>query len=296
MLFKRKPLVVTHNGDFHADDVFAVAALSLLEGGIRVLRTRDAKRFSDGQYVVDVGGVHDPELRRFDHHQQGGAGKRENGIPYAAFGLVWKEYGAQIAGSGAVAAAIDEKIVAPLDAFDNGVNIYDMKFPPVEPYSIENYILLFRPTWKEETDRDRLFTEAVQVAKTIITREIKRARDREEGTRLVQAAYRTAADKRLLILDGDYPWHEAANLYKDVLFVVRPSFMENQWHLCAVRVEPHLFQNRKDLPASWAGKRDGELAAQTGGSDAVFCHNNRFLAIAKSKEGALKLAELALKA
>jgi len=36
------------------------------------------------------------------------------------------------------------------------------------------------------------------------------------------------------------------------------------------------------------------LAKVTGVPDATFCHNGRFLAVAKSKEGALKLAEIAL--
>lgn len=36
--------------------------------------------------VVDIGGVYDLETNHFDHHQIGGAGKRENGIPYAAIG------------------------------------------------------------------------------------------------------------------------------------------------------------------------------------------------------------------
>jgi uncharacterized UPF0160 family protein len=37
-----------------------------------------------------------------------------------------------------------------------------------------------------------------------------------------------------------------------------------------------------------------ELAQVTGVADAVFCHNKLFMAVAKSKEGAIKLAELAL--
>ena len=56
-------------------------------------RTRDEERITKADYVFDVGGIYDPSINRFDHHQPGGAGKRENDIPYAAFGLVWKTYG-----------------------------------------------------------------------------------------------------------------------------------------------------------------------------------------------------------
>ena len=63
----------------------------------------------------------------------------------------------------------------------------------------------------------------------------------------------------------------------------------------AVRDNPHQFKNRKDLPAEWAGLRDAELARVTGVADAVFCHRNRFMAVARTKEGAVALAKLALK-
>ena len=36
--------VATHPGNFHADDVFAVAALELVHGPLEVVRTRDAER------------------------------------------------------------------------------------------------------------------------------------------------------------------------------------------------------------------------------------------------------------
>ncbi|HMA77996.1 MAG TPA: MYG1 family protein, partial [Candidatus Paceibacterota bacterium] len=86
--------IITHSGSFHPDDVFAVAALRLAhkEQDVNVIRTRDESVIAVGEWVVDVGGVHDPAAQRFDHHQPG-APVRENGIPYAAFGLVWQHIG-----------------------------------------------------------------------------------------------------------------------------------------------------------------------------------------------------------
>jgi uncharacterized UPF0160 family protein len=48
------------------------------------------------------------------------------------------------------------------------------------------------------------------------------------------------------------------------------------------------------LPKAWAGLRNQELAAVTGVQDSVFCHSNLFIGGARSMEGALRLAELAL--
>ena len=74
--------------------------------------------------------------------------------------------------------------------------------------------------------------------------------------------------------------------------VVEPTI--EGWKVYAVKDNPSSFINRKSLPEEWAGKRDAALAAVTGVSDAVFCHNKRFMAVAKSKEGALALAHQAI--
>jgi uncharacterized UPF0160 family protein len=49
-----------------------------------------------------------------------------------------------------------------------------------------------------------------------------------------------------------------------------------------------------DFPESWGGKKGEELAKETGICDAIFCHNLRFIAVAKSKQGAIKLAKKAV--
>jgi uncharacterized UPF0160 family protein len=51
-----------------------------------------------------------------------------------------------------------------------------------------------------------------------------------------------------------------------------------------------------NLPLEWAGKSGDELIQITGVTDAIFCHRERFIAVAESKEGAVKLAHLALAA
>jgi uncharacterized UPF0160 family protein len=50
----------------------------------------------------------------------------------------------------------------------------------------------------------------------------------------------------------------------------------------------------KKLPKAWMGKRDKELAEVTGVIDVVFCHTGRFIAVAKSLDGIMKLAQLAI--
>src|ERR1035437_6788637 len=103
--------LVTHNGAFHADDLFACATLSLLlkkkNLKYKIIRTRDENIIKHGDYVFDVGGIYNPAKNRFDHHQAGFKEKRKNGIVYSSFGLVWKKYGKELCGLKTTAEKID---------------------------------------------------------------------------------------------------------------------------------------------------------------------------------------------
>lgn len=289
--------VVTHNGNFHTDEVFASAVLSLLNNGnIEVERSRDPLVWAIGDYVVDVGGIYDPSIGRFDHHQQGGAGARANGIPYSSFGLVWKEYGEKISGSAYVARVLDERIVQPVDAGDNGFETFGVR-GEVAPYILQDVVNAFRPGWNEARTEDEGFFEAVPFAEKIISREIVRARTEEEGKKHSEEAYMHAEDKRIIVLDDHYPWYEALGTKPEPLYVVKPDRgVGDKWKIEAVRSDVHSFKNRKDLPQAWAGKSSAELAEISGVADALFCHNKLFIAVAGSKEGALRLAQMAVDA
>ena len=298
MMMQNKKLV-THNGSFHADDIFACATLSLLlehKGeSFEIFRTRDPEIIKNGDYVFDVGGLYDPEINRFDHHQIGGAGKRDNGIEYASIGLVWKKYGEELCGSKDVANIIDEKIATPVDAADNGIDIFSLKYK-TRPYTIQNFFYSFYPRWKDQNEENLLsgFLECVNFAKGILFREIAFAKDLLEAQKAVRMCYEKMEDKRIIVLDENYPSTDVLQDSPEPLFIVYPRSSDNSWGVKTVRQDFQSFRNRKDLPSFWAGLKDKELQAITGVPDAVFCHRALFLAVAKSKEGAIKLAQLAL--
>ncbi len=303
---KKNKILITHNGSFHADDVFACATLSLIlekQGQeFEIIRTRDEEVINSGDYVFDVGGIYDPELNRFDHHQKGGAGRRapngaegENDIEYSSFGLVWKKFGKELCGLEEVAKILDQKLVAPIDAFDNGFDLVENKYE-VTPYYIQHFFMVMHPATKEKhVNNDEMFFKSVKIAREILLREIIHAEDTVLMEEILDQIYKNTENKKILVLTEDF--HEAIlTKYPELLFVVYPKKTDGHWGVRAVRENPKTFKNRKDFPESWAGLRDEELQKITGVEDAVFCHKARFLTIAKNKEAAVKLAELALQA
>src|SRR3954463_8568709 len=128
--------VATHSGSFHADDVFALAALTLLGEPVEIVRTRDADAIATADVRIDVGFASDPATGDFDHHQREGAGERPNGIRYASFGLVWAHVGARGAGREEAAAALDERLVQGVDANDNGQTVIEVLVDDMQPMTV----------------------------------------------------------------------------------------------------------------------------------------------------------------
>jgi uncharacterized UPF0160 family protein len=287
--------VCTHNGLFHADDVFAVAALKRVFT-VETVRSRDPKVFGACDLRVDVGGEYSSERNTFDHHQVGGAGARPNGVPYASFGLVWKHFGLETCcGDARVTQMVDERLVQTIDADDNGVLLFKLQLGlSLDLCTAPVLIDSLNPNWFEVKRFDAAFEKAVELAELILGRTIERARGIVEAETGVREAITMTKDPRIIILGFMCPWEEVVLAEApQALYVCYPS-ESGDWRVQAVPDAPGSFGMRKPLPAAWAGKHGAELAALTGVDDASFVHNNLFIGAALSLEGALKMAGLAL--
>lgn len=299
--------IATHNGSFHADDVFGVAVLQLLHPGAELIRTRDPRLIAEAPFAVDVGGEWDAARGRFDHHQRGFDGRRPNGVVYASAGLVWAAHGAALVErlfdlqdptlAQAIADDLDEQLVQHLDRADTGAS---HGAPGL--FGLSALIGQFNATWDHPgaADKDGQahrtgFERALALLTTVLLASLDQLRARHLGARFVRDAQRLHDGRVLLLPRSSLPWKELVSReMPDVLFVVYPDSTDAQHQVHVVTVEPQSFTARQDLPRAWAGLRDAELAAVTGVADAVFCHNGRFIAGAGSLQGALRLAELAL--
>jgi len=85
---------ITHDGVFHADEVFATALLSMI-AEVRLLRTRSIKAEDkrEGVIMYDVGGKYSVWDKIFDHHQKDFSLTHEDGTKLSSFGMLWYLYG-----------------------------------------------------------------------------------------------------------------------------------------------------------------------------------------------------------
>lgn len=61
----------THSGTFHSDDAMACMMLTRYTPKFKnadIIRTRDLSVLAELDLVVDVGGLFDVKLNKFDHH------------------------------------------------------------------------------------------------------------------------------------------------------------------------------------------------------------------------------------
>ena len=268
--------LVTHAGNFHADDVFSTMFLERLFGNISLIRL---KEYQDNgtKIAYDIG------LGAFDHHGKNNDKKRENGIHYCGFGLLWQKYGLEylqkikLEDPKEVFEIIDELLVMQIDAFDNGE--YSIN-APFHVYTLSNLIEEFRPKTKEE-DENECFLRAVSFASTIFDQILKDAIKKAETIKMIK--------DKILILDEYIPYEYAIfKLNLDLNFVVYPSNRDG-YAAHTVPTKYKGFTPKIPFKKEWAGLRDEELQKVSGVKTAKFCHKNLFLATAQTKEDALKL-------
>lgn len=306
--------LVTHNGKFHCDEVFAYAVLRLALG-VRapgedhvLVRTRKPERIAAGDIVWDVGSLFDPEKRRFDHHQRG-APARADGTPFSSAGLIWQVHGEQAVAAllrphgaehlaPAIAASLDDSLVRRIDEIDTGV--FTRGPPPDDNLGFASLIGECNPTWDSPhatgaTAGDAAFLEATALADGVLRRRVDGLRARLAAEAIVLAAHEAGEDPRLLVLAQGMPWKNAVFAHElPVLFTVSPASNGN-WMVDAMPPEPGSFAQRLPLPESWAGLQGEELAAATKIQDAVFVHLRRFVGAAGSRDGAVAMAREAIR-
>ena len=286
----------THSGKFHADDVMATAILRLLLGDIKVIRTRDEEILKKLDFVYDI------SLGEFDHHQLDKE-IRENNIPYAASGLVWREFGSRVIQKFnsefdeddiiSIFDYIDKTLVQGIDAIDNGI---DSK-SEFKVTSISDIIQNFNPTWDDDSSKDDAFEEAVEFAIVVIKRIISRQVSVIKARDIVNKGFENREVNEIMVLKNGCPWLQQLlkiDINSEVLFVISPGDNNAEYKIQTVKKTAATFEARKDLVESIRGKSSDEINSIIKIDDAIFCHKAGFIASTKSLTSALKIAKLSI--
>lgn len=270
---KKDAKAFTHGGKFHADDVFSSALLLYINPEIVISRGNKVPEDFDG-IVFDIG------RGRYDHHQKDSR-VRENGVPYAAFGLLWEELGKEILGE-ELAEKFDEAFVQPLDNNDN----------TGEKNELATLIGNFNPPWDAKGGSDEAFFQAVSVAGMILENKFERYRGNARADQRVEQVLKGHDQKdRILVLPEFIPCQKALT-ETEIAFVIFPS---NRGGYCIQPQKREYSMNYKcSFPSQWLGLEGEELVKETGLSSAGFCHKGGFLMTVGELEDAKAACQKAL--
>ncbi len=275
----------THDGSFHADEVTACALLLLFDliDMEEIVRSRNLKELSSCEYVCDVGGIYDPKIKRFDHHQVDYNG------PLSSAGMVLKYLKEEKILDEKLYSYFNRSLVMGVDAIDNG-----KASPVVGHCSFSSLIANFVPP-RHDADI-KMFNAAFFEALGFCLGHLRRLLAKYHYIRECRDKIKVEMDKKgkVMIFDESMPWidsfFELDGDKHPAEFLVMPS--GSQWKLRGIPPSyDKRMQVRVPMPKEWAGLIDDELKEKSGIQGAIFCHKGRFISIWKTKEDALKALE-----
>lgn len=330
------PVIGTHSGVFHCDEILACFMLQQLPKykNARIIRTRDNEILKDCDIVVDVGSIYEPEKLRFDHHQKTfehtlGSIRPEfadkfSKVRLSSAGLIYTHFGEEVIGhivkrekdqtlSDECLRSVFEKVyeffIQEIDGIDNGVP----QFADEPVYRISTHLSArighFNSQWNSTADFDE--QAQFEKAKTLAGEEFVESilffstvwwPARAIVTDAIQKRFDLHSSGKIIEFTVSCPWKqhlydlEKANKCDGEILYCIFTANPGDHRVICVPNNPSSFLCRKFLPAPWRGIRDAEVAAVSGVSGAKFVHATGFIGGASSREDALQMAINAVEA
>ena len=278
----------THSGSFHADEVTACALLLLFDqiDFDKIIRSRNLDNLRTCDYVCDVGGLYEPTIRRFDHHQMDYYGN------LSSAGMILKYLKDEKVVDEKLFLYLNRCLVMGVDAIDNGkatTMVGHCSFSAV----IANFVPIRHNV--DEKIMDGAFFQAVDFA----SGHVKRLVDKFHYIQECREVIKREMDKngQIMVFDESMPWMESffdlGGEKHPAVFLIMPT--GKQWKLRGIPPSyEKRMQVRVPLPKEWAGLIDDELKEKTGIAGAVFCHKGCFISIWETREDAFKALEITL--
>lgn len=324
--------IVTHSGNFHADEALGVAMLRVLPRfqHHQLIRSRNSQEWEKADIILDVGAEFDAKLNKFDHHQ-----KSFNEFFYpelekqvtklSSAGLIYKYYGKEIiqeilnpikvvdSDLSLLFTKIYDDFIEAIDANDNGVNCYDAE--AVAKYknhnlSIPSIVSNLNPNWNETLDTtpeetSAKFDKQFELASALVGKIFSQFVFNVGSAWLpaknkVVTAINERTDDGIVIFASYVSWKDhlfaaekELNIENQIKFVIIKE-SSGSWRVVTVPVKAGSFDFRVGLPVNLRGLRDDNLSKAAGITDGVFIHTAGFIGGAATKESCLKLARMGL--
>ncbi len=309
--------VVTHSGMYHADDCMAIALMAewMWPGAtLNLIRTRDKVLIDTADVAVDVSGECAPERGRYDHHFKGSP-TRPDGSMFASAGLVLEHFAPGIKNSQHVV-----EFVRRVDAADTGTKVPGWRFSmalsqtnPLPGAGSEEYdqrflevveilrgsVIPVLEDWVHDSTEAAIeaATKAFEEHPAVLEWHRESEAAKAASAIRIAAAFARAKELNNYVVEfeqAEVAAHDMLGTAPEGLFYAVFPSVEGTVMVQQIPKEKGSFEGRLPLPEEWAGKREAELRQITGVKDAIFCHPGRFVAGASSREGAMRLAEIAM--
>lgn len=307
--------IVTHNGQFHADEVLACGIMKCIYPECIIVRSREEEIINKADIVIDVGKQYSPTNNRFDHHQEQCnevfAGNYM--IPMSSVGMIFKTYGKIFIETEfkneivtMTSNMIDELInntykmfILEIDAIDNGISNANDKY--IINTNLSTTISKMNTKDIFSSQQDQMFVEAMRYAiitfkihvKCLIDKQLQLVQDYITIDTSMTNRTRYGSTNEILVIETDctnwlYCIRQCENKNNEsgiIKFIIYKS--EDKWRVRSMPANKP-FENRKNIIALESIKQN-DLK-----NSIVFIHKARFIAGTEDLNSAIKLAQISL--
>lgn len=287
--------VFTHSQQFHIDELIAIALLdyAIFNGQYTVVRTRDEKILAEARkdpeaFVIDVGGVYDPAMLNFDHHQNDDKLRWEDGLPYSSCGLVWKWLRENKKLNGKMDKdtmnIIENDLIRRVDKHDNGL----------EKMSELILLIMYNRKPDDPAAQDRQFKMASRAAKDYFVNYFTYVRGNMKAEKAIAKAIKNSEKYKNIVVCASNIKDAAKRVahLPDKKMVIYPH-SKGAWAIETVPLTVNDdYSKRVPAPQEWLGLSGEDLEKASGIKGLFFCHKGAFITMFRGElEDAVKVAQ-----